>query len=135
LVNEQWMFADQPPLSLTEGLVETFAGTYDMSDPEQKRRMVAEGLVAYITEVRAEILTHDPTALVTMGFFVPDIAAPGWYVDTASLLTTAPLDFFDFHGYPGGASLAEHAEHFGLTGDTAKPILLGEYGAFRLRYA
>jgi hypothetical protein len=31
--------------------------------------------------------------------------------------------------------MAEHAEHFGMAGYTAKPIVLGEYGAFRHRYA
>jgi F5/8 type C domain-containing protein len=134
LVNEQWMFLDQPPLSLSQGLVETTTGVYDMSDPEQKRRMVSEGLIYYIGQVRAEILAHDPTALVSMGFFVPELAAPGWYVDTAPLLAGAPLDFFDFHAYPGGPSLAEHAEKFGMLGYDAKPIIMGEYGAFRHRY-
>src|SRR6185503_14446846 len=36
LLNEQWMFRDQPPLSLTSGIVETTTGSYDMSDPDQK---------------------------------------------------------------------------------------------------
>jgi hypothetical protein len=134
LVNEQWMFVDQPPLSLSQGMVETTSGVYDMSDPEQKRRMVSEGLIYYIDQVRAEILAHDPTALVSMGFFVPELVAPGWFVDTAPLLAGAALDFFDFHAYPGGPSLAEHAEKFGMVGYDAKPIILGEYGAFRNRY-
>ena len=86
LVNEQWMFADQPPLSLTSGLVETTTGTYDMADPAQKQAMVDEGLLHYIAQVKDEILTHDPTALVTMGFFAPEIVAPGWYLRTSRLL-------------------------------------------------
>ncbi len=134
LLNEQWMFVDQPPLSLIAGRVETTTGVYDLSDPAQKRQMVAEGLIHYIAEMRAEILAHDPTALVTMGFFAPEIAAPGWYVDTAPLLAGAELDFFDFHAYPGDLSLAEHVQHFGMQDYAAKPILLGEYGAFRQRY-
>ncbi len=133
LVNEQWMFQDQPPLSLTEGLVETTTGTYDMSDPEEKQHMVSEGLIHYIAEMRAEILTHDPTALVTMGFFAPGVA-PGWYVDTLPLLAGADLDFFDFHAYPGEYSLADLVEQFGMAGYDEKPILMGEYGAFRHRY-
>ncbi len=134
LLNEQWMFLNQPPLSLTEGLAETTTGTYDMSDPEQKRRMVSEGLIYYIAQMREEILSHDPTALVTMGFFAPEIAAPDWYVDTAPLLEGADLDFFDFHAYPGGLSLVLHAEHFGMVGYDEKPIIMGEYGAFRHLY-
>jgi hypothetical protein len=50
------------------------------------------------------------------------------------LLERSDLDFFDFHGYPGGPSLGEHAEHFGMLGYEAKPIVLGEYGAFRHVY-
>jgi hypothetical protein len=133
LLNEQWMFLDQPPLSLTTGLVETSTGTYDMSDPDQKQRMVSEGLIHYIAEVKAEILELDPSALVTMGFFAPGVA-PNWYVDTASLLAGADLDFFDFHAYPGWQSLEELVQAFGMEGYASKPILLGEYGAFREIY-
>ncbi len=135
LLNEQWMFKDQPPLSLTSGLVETTTGSYDMSDPEQKTRMVSDGIVYYSAQMKEEILLHDPTALVTMGFFVPEIAAPDWYVETASLLQKSDLDFFDFHAYPGFHSFKDHAEHFGMIGYDAKPIVLGEYGAFRHIYA
>jgi hypothetical protein len=130
LLNEQWMFRHQPPLSLTSGIVETTTGSYDMSDPLQKSQMVSAGMIYYIAQVKEEILLHDPTALVTMGFFAPEIAAPDWYVETASLLEEADLDFFDFHAYPGELGLQEHVEHFGMIGYEAKPILLGEYGAF-----
>lgn len=135
LLNEQWMFRDQPPLSLTSGTVETTTGTYDMGDPDQKRRMVSDGIRHYIAQMKEEIHTHDPTALVTMGFFVPELVAPGWYVDTAPLLEDSELDFFDFHAYPGALSLEEHAEGFGMVGYGAKPVILGEYGAFRHLYA
>ena len=137
LLNEQWMFRDQPPLSLTSGTVETTTGAYDMSDPQQKMQMVSDGLVYYIAQMKEEILAQDPTALVTMGFFVPELVAPEWYVETASLLQRSALDFFDFHAYPGPLSLRAHAEAFGMLepGTDAKPIILGEYGAFRDRYA
>src|SRR5258706_14166969 len=69
-----------------------------------------------------------------MGFFVPEIAAPDWYVETASLLEKSDLDFLDFHAYPGAASLQAHAEHFGMIGYETKPIVMGEYGAFRHIY-
>lgn len=135
LLNEQWMFRHEPPLSLTSGVVETTTGSYDMSDPNQKMQMVSDGILYYIAQLKEEILVHDPTALVTMGFFAPEIAAPDWYVETASLLERSDLDFFDFHAYPGRSSLREHAEHFGMLGYDAKPILLGEYGAFRRLYS
>lgn len=135
LLNEQWIFLHEPPLSLTSGVVETTTGSYDMSDLNQKTQMVSDGMVHYIAQIKEEILEHDPTALVTMGFFAPEIAAPDWYVETASLLEKSDLDFFDFHAYPGQYSLREHAEHFGMLGYEAKPILLGEYGAFRRLYS
>ena len=134
LLNEQWMFLDQPPLSLTEGVVETTTGAYDMGDPQQKEEMVSDGLVHYIAQMKEEILLHDPTALVTMGFFVPELVAPGWYVETASLLERSALDFFDFHAYPGTESLEAHAEAFGMVDYQAKPIIMGEYGPFRHLY-
>ena len=135
LLNEQWMFRDQPPLSLTSGTVETTTGSYNMSEPDQKTQMVSDGIVYYIAQMKEEILSHDATALVTMGFFAPEIAAPDWYVETASLLERSDLDFFDFHAYPGVFGFQEHAEHFGMIGYDAKPILLGEYGAFRHIYS
>lgn len=134
LLNEQWMFLDQPPLSLTSGIAETAAGSYDMAVPEQKRLMVSEGLIHYIREVKAEILEHDPSTLVTMGFFAPEIVAPDWYVETSSLLAGSDLDFFDFHAYSGNQSLAELAGAFGMLDYHRKPILLGEYGSFRHLY-
>ena len=135
LLNEQWMFRDQPPLSLTTGIVETTTGSYDMSDPSQKIQMVSDGLVYYIAQMKEEILSHDPTALVTMGFFAPEIAAPDWYVETASLLERSELDFFDFHAYPGALPLHDYVEAFGMLGNDAKPIVLGEYGPFRHTYS
>jgi hypothetical protein len=135
LLNEQWMFIDKPPLSLTSGTVETTTGSYDMGDPEQKKQMVSDGLIYYIAQMKEEILLHDPTALVTMGFFVPELVAPGWYVETASLLERSDLDFFDFHAYPGPISLQAHAEAFGMLGFDAKPIVMGEYGPFRHLFA
>ncbi|MEK6193536.1 MAG: hypothetical protein N2F24_04835, partial [Deltaproteobacteria bacterium] len=130
LLNEQWLFLDQPPLSLTTGMVTSTTGTYDMSIEAEKWRMVSEGLIHYIAEVKAEILKHDPTALVTMGFFAPGVA-PDWYVETASLLAGSDLDFFDFHAYPGFEPFEELATAFGMKGYDAKPIVLGEYGSFR----
>lgn len=131
LLNEQWMFRDQPPLSLTSGSVETTTGTYDMGDPKQKEQMVSDGIIYYIQQMKEEILSHDPTALVTMGFFVPELVAPDWYVETKSLLEKSDLDFFDFHAYPGSLSLEAHVEAFGMLDYSAKPIILGEYGPFR----
>lgn len=142
LLNEEWMFEDQPPLSLNEGRVTVSTGrTYDMASPGQKREMVADALVEYSRVLRDQIQALDPGALVTMGFFAPAFPnetsiGDGWYVDTASLLERAPLDFFDFHAYPASdISLGEIAENFGLAdGFEAKPVIMGEVGAFYDRF-
>jgi hypothetical protein len=140
LLNEQWYFNNDPPFSLESGLVTTANGhTYDMADPEQKRQMAVESVNYYIEELKTVILAHDPNALITMGFFVPDYPNPirqgdFRYVETAPLLASAPLDFFDFHGYPGDDMFGPLAENYGLIDYAAKPVVLGEVGAFIDRY-
>jgi hypothetical protein len=141
LLNEQWYFSDQPPFSLEEGTVTTANGQhYDMTDPQQKQAMAVEGMLYYIAELRQVILSHDPTALVTMGFFVPDypnLTREGdfRYVETAGLLEAAALDFFDLHTYPTGElTLAEYAENFGLNERLSTPVIMGEVGAFTWAY-
>jgi hypothetical protein len=140
LLNEQWYIRSDPPFSLDAGVVTTANGaSYDLSDPAQKQRMAVDGMVYYVDQVREVILSYDPTALITMGFFAPDYPNPlregDWrYVETAPLLENAALDFFDFHPYPGDRPLREHVENYGMVGFKAKPIILGEVGAFIDRY-
>jgi hypothetical protein len=136
LQGEQYYQSDQAPFSLEEGKVKPANGkTYDMSVAIQKQTMAQDGIRYYIDQVRQTILTYDPTALVTMGFFAPDSPNP-WregderFANTAALLEDSTLDFFDFHAYPGmGLSIADLAQNFGLGGHVNKPILMGEVGA------
>lgn len=138
ILNEEWMFTTEPPLSLDGGEVATKTGTYDMADPAEKRQMVVDGTRSYFASVAEEIKRHDPTALVTSGFFAPQFPNPtdiggSWYVDTAPLVADSALDFFDFHAYPGeDIPFDQIAENFGLP--SGKPVILGEYGAFIDRY-
>ncbi|MBN1977946.1 MAG: hypothetical protein JW918_11145 [Anaerolineae bacterium] len=140
LLNEQWYIRNEPPFSLDEGTVTTANGeSYDLSDPAQKQQMAVDAMIYYVGQVREVILSYDPSALITMGFFAPDYPNPfregDWrYVETAPLLETAALDFFDFHAYPGDRSLQENAENYGMIGFDTKPIVLGEVGAFIDRY-
>jgi hypothetical protein len=142
ILNEQWFFSLQPPLSLRSGTVLTANGnTYDLSDDEQRRAMAVDGVVHYIDLVSAIIREYDPGTLVTMGFFAPKFpnateTGGDWYVDTAPLLGRAALDFFDFHAYPGGdLDVMQFAENFGMNAHPEKPVIMGEVGAFRDRYA
>lgn len=141
LLNEQFFLTDLPPFTLESGVVETAAGSYDMGDPEQRRQMTTDNLNYYIDQVSAVIRDYDPDSLITMGFFAPN--EPNQWrgsddnrlVDTAPLLATASLDFFDFHAYPGGQeTLDQLATNYGMDGYTQKPIIMGEVGAFRSAY-
>ncbi len=137
LRNEQFFDRNLPPFSLTSARVRTANGrTYDLADPGAKDRMADEGLRFFIARVRAAIRKVDPGVLVTMGFFNPQPADDPRLVRPAPLLVSSALDFFDFHYYPGGpTSLATAATQFGMEGYTRKPIVLGEYGAFKTAYS
>jgi hypothetical protein len=140
LLNEQFYFNNQPPFSLTSGMVTTAQGnTYDMSIAAEKKRMALDGMIYYIDKVREVISKYDAHALVTMGFFAPSYPNPigiggDRYVETAGLLSRANLDFFDFHAYSGFDPLLSQTENFGMIGYESKPILMGEFGAFVDRY-
>ena len=72
LRNEYYYASDSPPLSWTTGTVNTADGqTYDMSNAASRQQMMDNGLVYFTDQVRAIILELDPTALVEVGFFVP----------------------------------------------------------------
>ena len=141
LLNEMWVFEDQPPLSLTSGSVTAANGeAYEMGSEDAKRRLVADNFTFYIDRVGAAIRELDPTTLVTVGFFHPKFPNPAragdtWYVDTAALLDRASVDFFDFHAYPGvELTVEQYAENFGMVGYLDKPVIMGEAGAFTFAY-
>ena len=133
ITNEAWLFGAMPPLSLDEGLVETANGqSYDMADPEQKRLMVTDGWLHVMDEIIPIIKAYDPEALTTMGFFAPQFPnetyiGGDWWVDTAPMVSIAPVDFWDFHAYfDTDLSVEGQAENFGMIADQAKPVIMGE---------
>jgi hypothetical protein len=134
-----WNYA---PLNLDSGLITTANGsTYDMASLDDKERMIDEGLVYWADTIRASIRDLDPTALVTVGFFVPN--APNQLmgndtrlVRTAYFLRNSSMDFFDLHHYRGnGVDDNQVWENFGLIGVNDKPLVLGEHGAYFSWYA
>lgn len=141
LVGEQYYQSDQPPFSIKIGQVTPVNGkTYTMSNREHRIALAVEGMQFYIDQVRQMILTYDPTALVSMGFFAPDSPNP-WrdsdnkYVETAGLLSNSHLDFFDLHNTPGsGLTLPELAQNFGMSAHVTKPVVMGEVGASTWTY-
>jgi hypothetical protein len=75
-----------------------------------------------------------------MGFFNTGdtLLHPEWdfrYNDVPAMLERAPLDFIDFHAYPGGGyTIAQAVTDIGFDGYHTKPVILGEFGAFRQAY-
>lgn len=136
LTNELWLWKHVPPLSLDEGHVTISNGkSYDMADQAQKRQMVVDGVLFYIDEVAAIVKEHDPQGLVTVGFFAPQFPHPteiggDWYVDTAPLIESEAVDFWDFHAYyDTDLSVEQQAENFGMPGHEEKPVIMGETGS------
>lgn len=139
--NELSFDSDQPPLNWSEGSVTLGNGqTYDMAVPADKQRIIDEGLVYYIDQVRAGILEVDPSALVGIGFFQPQAPNPTRIGDARVIRTYAAIwestaDFIDLHAYPGlELSLAQYVENYEINGQAEKPIIMGEFGGFKAAY-
>jgi F5/8 type C domain-containing protein len=142
LVNEQFVLTDAPPLSLAAGLVETADGqAWDMASGQQRKDMVESNFVAFADRLRTAIRRLDPSALVTVGYFAPNepiVWRPGdnRLVLTRAVLERSTLDLVDLHAYPGGSlNVADHLTQYGASADVAKPLLMGEMGAFKFQYA
>ncbi len=141
LISEQYYISDQPPFSLhVETITPANGKTYNTFSPAQLQGLAADGIRYYVDQLRKTILTYDPTALVSMGFFAPN-SPNAWHeadnrmVNTASLLSSTHLDFFDLHADPGaGLSMSELAENFGVDVHTGKPVIMGAVGASTWSY-
>jgi hypothetical protein len=141
LKNEAFYEAQLPPLNLTSGMVTAANGnSYDMGDQGERRRMMEDGWLFWSQQLRNAILALDPTALVTMGFFVQQEPNPVRQGDTRlvyleRMLLESQLDFFDFHAYPEyDLSIQEHVENFAMTELGDKLIIMGEFGADKRNY-
>ena len=139
--NELSFDSDQPPLTLSSGLVTAANGvTYDMAVPGDKKRIMDESLAWYVDRSRAAIRSVDPTGLVSVGFFVPQEPNPARQGDPRVIdprpSYTSTVDVVDVHAYPGlDLTLAQLAENYGLAAvPPAKPLIFGEMGAFRFAY-
>jgi len=142
LSNELAFDANEPPLSWDSGSVTLGNGqTYDMSVPEDKKRIIDDGLVYYIEQVRLAILEVDSTSIVGVGFFAPQGPNPHRIGDTRVIRTYPAIwesqaDYIDLHAYPypGDLTLAQSVENYEINGMQEKPIMMGEFGAFKAAY-
>ena len=134
LRNELYFVSDQPPLSLSSGLVTTANGrTYDMTDPAAKQRMMDDNLIYWTDQAHGVIMGLDPSAPVTVGFFASE--GPNPVIQPYPAMANSTADFVDLHTYPRiDFSLAQYVEHFGFGGYLAKPVIMGEFGAFKSVY-
>ena len=141
LKNEAFYEAQLSPFTRSSGIVTTANGsTYDMANALDRQRMMEESWLYWIEQLRNAIQMVDPTALVTMGFFVqqePNPVREGdlrlVYLDR--VVRESQLDFLDFHLYPGyDLSMQEHVENFAMIGAEDKLILMGEFGADKNNY-
>jgi hypothetical protein len=132
---EQFLLRGVAPLSFDSGMITTADGrTYDMSDDAQKDSMIASNTRLAVRKVRSAIRASDPGALVTMGFF-PGFAEDFRVVPSAAMLHRSALDLFDLHLYPAvGYDLQTGVDTLGLTDGVIKPVVMGEFGAFRFAY-
>jgi hypothetical protein len=142
VVNEAAFVVNEAPFSLTSGVLRAPGGrSYDLSSATDRERLLGEGLVTFVNRVRAAIRKVDPTALVSASYFQPAAPNPTRFGDTRDLRTRAVIessraDLVDIHAYPGfELSLAQYMQNFGVTGATRKPLLMGEFGAFRQSYS
>jgi hypothetical protein len=140
LRNEAYFDTTSPPFTLNRTVTTANGKSYDMSNKEEWVPMIDEGIVHFIDTVRAEILEVDPTALVTIGFFVPQTPNPvnigdPRLVETEKAIWESSADFIDLHAYPGfNFTLKKTVENFKINGMEEKPIIMGEFGAFKSQF-
>jgi hypothetical protein len=135
LADEAYYESDRPPLSLASGIVTTANGhSYDLASPADRQLMMDENLANFVYHVRAAIRAVDPTALVGMGFFTPQSPNAARVGDprvirTGPEISSSALDYVDLHLSPGSElTFGQYVENFELPPETAKPVLMGEYG-------
>jgi hypothetical protein len=107
---------------------------YDPGNPASRQRMLDEGLAYWTDRVREAIREVDPTALIAIGFPVPSPPGSQLLALTEAVIHHSTADLVDVHLYLGTSlDSTAYARELGAKTDP-KPLLLGEYGAFRDGY-
>jgi hypothetical protein len=128
--------SDQRPLTLSSGTVTAANGrTYNLSIASRRQALMDDGLVYWADTVRAAIRSVDPTALVSVGFLwpqAPNAAREGdpRITRMRAVLDDSTVDFVSPRLHPGlELSLQQYVANYELPADTAKPVLMAEFGA------
>ena len=141
--DEYYYYINAAPLNASSGTITAANGqTYDMSSPASKQQMMDDGLVFFTDQIRAAILTLDPTALVTISFFPPQSPNPSRpgdlrFITIYPAITRSTVDYVDVHPYPIVLNLTmdQAVQNLGFIGyQQQKPVLMGEFGAFMFVY-
>jgi hypothetical protein len=75
-----------------------------------------------------------------MGFFHdtepnPSRAGDNRLIRTRAVIEHSTADFVDIHPYPGAdLTFPQFMQNYGIDGPTPKPIIMGEFGAFKFAY-
>lgn len=143
LQNEIFFVSNEPPFSLRSGTVTTANGvTYDLSKESERNQLMSANIVYYINQLTSAIKLTDPTALVTMSFFNPHAALaqdPPKITDARWAMVNpeeggSNADFIDLHLYPNLGTLSYLVNDFNIPSNTRKPIIMGEFGAYKPIY-
>lgn len=153
LENEVFLLGDKKPFSLMSGLVRTADGlTYDMAIPTQRQQAADANVVYWANSATALIREIDPQAMVAASVFtyaavgrsgvnglLPDSNPDKRYpARPISLRLYSALDYTDIHAYPMGSSYSLsidlNSSEFSSMNKMTKPLLMGEFGAFKSKY-
>lgn len=148
------------PFDGISGSVTTANGkTYDLADKGQRQALMDDGIVYYLDTMADAVHEVDPGLLVCEGIFTmravgkdpakdvgpsPAFAGDRRWPPTLETLSRSKLNFLDVHFYRTRKdetvtnAFARDMESVRFVGATAaailkgKPVILGEFGAFRL---
>ena len=151
--NEPCSWTNVKPFSVTTGIFETAAGTYDMSSAASRQACADDNLILALSTWRDAVKRIDPNTLVNVGIFsyvavkkagmatngllpigTRDVRWPGRMKDVVSV-----TDFGDLHMYiqSTGTTVAQHLESQEwalIPNKHTKPFISGEFGAHRDAY-
>jgi hypothetical protein len=155
LDNETHLDATQPPFSLAEGTVTPANGrTYDLASAGALQRMADENIAHWADTCAGAIRRVDPEALVSTNVFTfaavgrtgpgrlrSDRTRDPRFPARPLALADTKLDYVDIHFYPfDGETLDRDLRTIEFEAFAAacrrrgKPILMGEFGAFKKAY-
>jgi hypothetical protein len=146
IFNEISVSVHEQPYSLTSGIVKFVGVQYDMAKGTDRQQMLDVcGNIWFNTVYRA-IKSVAPSILVSTSLFSPNSVghdgfdgvqprpptADGRYPLRPASLVNSLADYIDLHVYPGHNDT--RAQFDGAALSRAKPLLLGETGAFKVPY-